>query len=102
MKRCEVCPKEAGFSCSWCETVFYCSKEHQIEHWKSKHSHYCQKKVSPFDEKALGDLMKKRYSVRKQYYENYSNKIFDLCLLDAKVMVDLDRQIKNLTKNLND
>jgi hypothetical protein len=50
----------------------------------------------------LHDLLKKRYHTRKQFYDNYSNKVFDLCLLDAKVMVDFDKRIKNITKDIMD
>lgn len=47
-------------------------------------------------------LIKKRFHARKQFFDNYSNKIFDLCLLDAKVMVDFDKKIKLITKDIMD
>ena len=50
----------------------------------------------------LNNLLKKRYHTRKQFYDNYSNKMFDLCLLDAKVMVDFDKRIKKITKDVLD
>lgn len=50
----------------------------------------------------LNALLKKRYHTRKQFYDNYSNKVFDICLLDAKVMVDFDKRIKNITHDIMD
>ncbi len=50
----------------------------------------------------LNTLLKKRYHTRKLFYDNYSNKVFDICLLDAKVMVDFDKRIKNITHDIMD
>lgn len=31
---CIVCGKEAPLCCSACKTLHYCSKDHQVAHWK--------------------------------------------------------------------
>ena len=96
-KKCAVCHREAHFSCSRCMKVYYCSKDHQVEHWKSLHKKECQVEITR-NEAELDALLRKRYFTRKQFYENYSNKILDLCLLDSKVLIDFEKKIKEITK----
>lgn len=38
---CEVCGKPAEQKCSACKSVFYCSREHQKNHWK-EHMKNCK------------------------------------------------------------
>jgi hypothetical protein len=33
-RKCPVCDKEATKCCSRCKSVYYCSVEHQKQHWK--------------------------------------------------------------------
>ncbi|XP_065675769.1 uncharacterized protein LOC136073894 isoform X2 [Hydra vulgaris] len=40
---CAICKSRTVFKCSRCKRVFYCSKTHQIEHWKH-HKLVCQPK----------------------------------------------------------
>ena len=40
---CIVCGKEASKLCSACQTTHYCSKEHQVAHWK-EHKSNCSGK----------------------------------------------------------
>lgn len=49
MKNCFQCQKtdsdtEKMYQCSKCKSVYYCSKECQIQHWK-KHKKQCQLKL---------------------------------------------------------
>lgn len=60
---CEICPKEALFQCSQCTTTFYCSRDHQFEHWKQSHKNNCQSGKIQGD-----DIEKKILEVRKSYY----------------------------------
>jgi len=60
---CEICGKEALFQCSECERAYYCSRDHQFEHWRKGHKSNCQPARAPAD-----DLQKKIYEVRKSYY----------------------------------
>jgi hypothetical protein len=41
--KCQVCSKTSESRCSWCRLVFYCSKEHQKQHW-DLHKATCNKK----------------------------------------------------------
>jgi hypothetical protein len=86
-QKCEVCDKEALFECSECHATFYCSRDHQFEHWKQSHKHNCLQSKTPSE-----DIHKKILEVRKSYYENFSHKQFSECLLDAKVLVGLERK----------
>src|SRR3982750_3458535 len=40
MSLCVVCHRSAKFECSGCLGTFYCSKDHQLEHWMV-HSSIC-------------------------------------------------------------
>lgn len=41
---CILCGSNAcNKKCSKCQTVFYCSREHQIIHWKAGHKNTCSK-----------------------------------------------------------
>ena len=41
--RCAVCGKTGKlFVCASCKSIAYCGKEHQVEHWKAEHRHYCK------------------------------------------------------------
>jgi hypothetical protein len=40
--KCHVCKKETTLTCGRCMSIYYCSKEHQKEHWKI-HRFYCTK-----------------------------------------------------------
>lgn len=60
---CALCSKEALFQCSQCNTTFYCSRDHQFEHWKTTHKNQCQTARAPAD-----DLEKKILEIRKSYY----------------------------------
>lgn len=42
MDKCAVCGVPAESKCSSCNTVFYCSREHQIADWKAKHKNDCK------------------------------------------------------------
>jgi len=42
-EKCFVCEKEASTRCTNCQIYYYCSKECQKIHWKSKHSKHCQR-----------------------------------------------------------
>lgn len=46
---CSVCGVVAKFSCGRCESVLYCSKEHQREHWKA-HKAGCRSLGAIIDE----------------------------------------------------
>lgn len=63
MQNCEVCSKEALFECSECHNAFYCSREHQFDHWKQQHKQNCLQAKTPGE-----DLLKKILDVRKSYY----------------------------------
>lgn len=47
---CEVCGKEALFECRECHCAFYCSRDHQFEHWKQAHKHNCAQPKAPSDD----------------------------------------------------
>ena len=40
MASCELCGKEASFVCGKCQHTVYCSKDHQLEHWRT-HKDQC-------------------------------------------------------------
>lgn len=101
MAKCEVCSREAYFSCSKCQKAYYCSKDHQIDDWKATHKKKCFKMKEENDD-LYNALLKKRFFTRKQFYDNYSNKVFEHCLIDAKVMVDFDKKIKGITDDSYD
>lgn len=44
-KLCVVCGYRGPFACSKCKQTYYCSKEHQVLHWKSGHKQKCQTEV---------------------------------------------------------
>mmetsp|Transcript_10539 Transcript_10539/g.22863 ORF Transcript_10539/g.22863 Transcript_10539/m.22863 type:complete len:360 (+) Transcript_10539:78-1157(+) len=57
--RCVICDEPAPFQCSKCskaaqdqrcETVGYCSKEHQLVHWKTSHKVKCGKELQPVNQ----------------------------------------------------
>jgi len=50
-KSCAVCSKEGRHICSGCKTVRYCSKEHQVVHWK-EHKTNCKIYQVEYDEKS--------------------------------------------------
>lgn len=42
-KKCEVCGEKAKKACGRCKSTYYCSKEHQKEHWREGgHKTICQ------------------------------------------------------------
>lgn len=41
-KLCAICDIKSNLKCSLCGLHFYCSKEHQKEHWKAGHKQTCQ------------------------------------------------------------
>ena len=40
---CVICNKPALQRCSRCKSVYYCSKEHQIDDWNLSHKSFCGK-----------------------------------------------------------
>ncbi|KAL4477618.1 hypothetical protein ABPG74_002768 [Tetrahymena malaccensis] len=50
--KCELCKKEATKRCSQCKTVWYCTRECQVVHWKD-HKVSCKKIVEENKEKEL-------------------------------------------------
>ncbi|KAL4477620.1 hypothetical protein ABPG74_002770 [Tetrahymena malaccensis] len=50
--KCELCKKEATKRCSQCKTVWYCTRECQVAHWKD-HKVSCKKIVKENKEKEL-------------------------------------------------
>ena len=40
---CNVCGNKGASRCGKCKTTFYCTKEHQIIDWKSRHKGVCAK-----------------------------------------------------------
>lgn len=90
MSVCEMCPNRAYFSCGNCLNTAYCCKDHQIQHWKKGHYKKCHKpKEGTYVN--LEELLKKRYFYRKQFYENYGAESYEMCILDCKVMLNVDR-----------
>lgn len=63
MPKCSVCGKEALFECSECLKAFYCTREHQFEHWKKGHKEEC-KAHRPLADTGLAKIL----DVRKSYY----------------------------------
>jgi len=41
--KCSVCNERGSKRCTGCNAVWYCSKEHQVIHWRSSHKHECKK-----------------------------------------------------------
>jgi len=41
LRICAICQQATSTRCSGCKRVYYCSREHQIEDWKSKHKKQC-------------------------------------------------------------
>ena len=39
-KTCEHCGSSANLRCSKCQSIYYCTREHQLAHWKS-HKKFC-------------------------------------------------------------
>lgn len=42
ISKCAVCAKETSQRCSRCKCVYYCSVDHQKEHWTKEHKKYCK------------------------------------------------------------
>jgi len=42
--KCSVCNERGSKRCTGCNAVWYCSKEHQVIHWRSSHKHECKKR----------------------------------------------------------
>ncbi|XP_030747271.1 programmed cell death protein 2 [Sitophilus oryzae] len=53
---CEACGIPAEKQCSKCRKVLYCSKEHQVIDWKSRHKTSCLKE-GPESEKAVSKIL---------------------------------------------
>lgn len=105
MKKCEVCEKDAEFVCSGCEAVFYCSEEHQKQHWKTSHRAKCKKTKQAESTTPRGygkptiekqdNIVDLRKSLRKSYYESFAVEKYEECLALAKLLEDAEE--KNLT-----
>ncbi|XP_037931135.1 SET domain-containing protein SmydA-8 [Teleopsis dalmanni] len=39
---CAVCGKKSSQTCSNCKNIYYCSREHQVAHWKEVHKKECK------------------------------------------------------------
>lgn len=75
LKTCIFCGSSGHLSCSKCNKVSYCSKDHQIIHWKSLgHKESCGK--SDVDEKTDQEIIKQmlftEYELTLDLEENYS------------------------------
>lgn len=60
---CAVCESEALLRCGGCKIVFYCSKEHQKQHWRL-HKKLCKELVA--NETKLRITMENLANVRKE------------------------------------
>lgn len=61
---CPVCNKDitkGGLRCARCRAVYYCSKEHQLVHWRQVHKYLCQEvdKVPKVEVATDGEIAKR-------------------------------------------
>lgn len=43
-RRCEICGDPGKYRCGACKCIFYCGREHQVEHWRSGHKQECKER----------------------------------------------------------
>ncbi|CAD8125026.1 unnamed protein product [Paramecium sonneborni] len=64
---CAVCSLKTTLGCSQCKSVFYCSVEHQRQHW-STHQQSCQSMKNQ-DNKQMDDTLSKSPASKPQRFE---------------------------------
>jgi tetratricopeptide (TPR) repeat protein len=96
---CEICEREAAFICGDCQMAKYCTSEHRSEHWRV-HKEQCkvvkQERIRKIEEAAN----KNRFEIRKRYFEHFSHKIYDQCIVIARELFDLERVHMEVTKEI--
>lgn len=68
---CEVCGFPAPYRCSKCKSIYYCSKSHQLFHWKVCHQNECGNeniKRNEITERIIKNSLFKEYEVFIYYY----------------------------------
>lgn len=85
--------------CGDCQLARYCTSEHRSEHWRL-HKEQCkvvkQERVRRVEEEAN----RARMEIRKRYFEHFSHKIYDQCIVIAKEMFELERAHMEVTKEI--
>ena len=85
--------------CGDCQLARYCTSEHRSEHWRL-HKEQCkvvkQERVRRVEEEAN----RARMEIRKRYFEHFSHKIYDQCIVIAKEMFELERAHMEATKEI--
>lgn len=96
---CEYCGKEAFFMCGECKWTAYCSREHQLEHWRV-HREHCSIVNSYRLRKEEEEMNKIRCELRHKYFDNYMHKIYDNCIKNAEEMVRVEQKHIGTTREI--
>lgn len=76
LKTCAFCGGSGHLSCAKCNKVFYCSKDHQVVHWKFLgHKESCEKgdEAGQETEEKIKSMLLPEYELTIDLEENYAN-----------------------------
>ena len=60
---CIVCGCSGPKRCSKCHSVNYCSREHQVIHWKAGHKKHCGDEKQPITSDEVGGILFKEFEI---------------------------------------
>ena len=60
---CAVCGCSGPKWCAKCHSMYYCSREHQVIHWKAGHKKYCGDEKQPINVDAAGGILFEEFEI---------------------------------------
>ena len=109
---CVVCGCSGPKWCAKCHSMYYCSREHQVIHWKAGHKKHCGDEKQPTNIDAAGRILFEEFEIvtepeppikvtperseeeRLKDYHKYLEKLSGKSEMDKMCLDDVDKDVK--------